>query len=206
MNKIQSANIYNNGHYYRPNYSWLRKRARLYLRQLLRQVEVYQGQRILEVSCDQGQLTEQLRDFSSLVVGVDINAKAVEKSGKEYLQVMDAQALQFPDGSFDLVVSANTIEHIPDLAKAIHEFERVLGLGGFLILIYPWEPIRGMTILPEGLLIYRSLKVCRLFHIHKLTPRKIDHLIVGTALVQRNWKLFLGPHPMFISILYKKDS
>lgn len=46
---------------------------------------------------------------------------------------MDAQSLEFPDGSFDLVVSRNLTWDLPDPARAYSEWARVLAPGGMLL-------------------------------------------------------------------------
>ena len=201
MNRID---IYTNGYYCRPNFLWLRRKlANLYFNQIIRNVSISQGYHVLEIGCDQGELTELLKKCSCSVIGVDCNSKAIKKSGKLFLQVMDARNLEFPDCSFDLVVTVHTIEHIPEIQKVVSEIERVVRPGGLVVLIYPWEPVRGCTTLPEALLMYKSLKVCRQLHVHNFTPRKINRLIEGTTLYQRNRRFFFGPHPMFISVLRK---
>jgi SAM-dependent methyltransferase len=42
----------------------------------------------------------------------------------------DAEALPFPDGSFDLVLGHAVLHHLPDLERAFAEFHRVLSPGG----------------------------------------------------------------------------
>jgi SAM-dependent methyltransferase len=49
----------------------------------------------------------------------------------------DAQALHFADESFDLVVSCETIEHVPDVRKALREMWRVTRPGAKLFLTTP---------------------------------------------------------------------
>lgn len=44
-------------------------------------------------------------------------------------QVMDAQAMTFPDNTFDLVWACESGEHMPDKQKYIQEMERVLKPG-----------------------------------------------------------------------------
>lgn len=194
---------YVTGEYWRPGYAYWRTRAGWYMKHIIRQITILPEHRVLEVGCDQGQLTEQLKAYSNYVIGVDSNPASVRRSNKDYLQVMDAQDLRFPHHSFDLVVTAHTIEHIPNRFKAFYHFERVLCPYGFLVLIYPWEPIRGCTLLPEALFIYRSLKICRQLHLHRLTTSKIDRLVAGTTLVQRKWEMFWSPNPSFLSILQR---
>ena len=57
----------------------------------------------------------------------------------------DAQGLTFADASFSLVVSSETLEHIPDLAKALGEIHRVLVPGGKHLFTIPLKPGVGRT-------------------------------------------------------------
>jgi ubiquinone/menaquinone biosynthesis C-methylase UbiE len=52
----------------------------------------------------------------------------------------DAERLPFSDDSFDLVLGHAVLHHIPDLARAFAEFERVLAPGGTII--FAGEPSR----------------------------------------------------------------
>jgi len=52
----------------------------------------------------------------------------------------DAERLPFADGSFDLVLGHAVLHHIPDLARAFVEFERVLAPGGTVL--FAGEPSR----------------------------------------------------------------
>ena len=46
------------------------------------------------------------------------------------LRAMDGMALDFPDNSFDMVCSANVLEHVPDPVRYLQECARVLKPGG----------------------------------------------------------------------------
>ncbi len=50
---------------------------------------------------------------------------------------MDAQHLQFPDGSFDLVVSTENFEHLPDQKGHAEELARVLRPDGLCFVATP---------------------------------------------------------------------
>lgn len=50
---------------------------------------------------------------------------------------MDARQLAFADHTFDLVVCASTLEHIPDFWRACAEMKRVLVPGGTMIVSVP---------------------------------------------------------------------
>ncbi len=57
-----------------------------------------------------------------------------------HTQPADAEDLPFKDESFDLVLGHAVLHHIPDLARAFAEFERVLAPGGTLL--FAGEPSR----------------------------------------------------------------
>lgn len=54
----------------------------------------------------------------------------------------DLCRLTYPDASFDLVITSETLEHVPDLEAALAEIRRVLAPGGrhvFTAPVAPWE-------------------------------------------------------------------
>lgn len=52
----------------------------------------------------------------------------------------DVQALSWPDASFDLVLTSETLEHVPDLHRALLELRRVLRPGGRHVFTVPVDP------------------------------------------------------------------
>jgi ubiquinone/menaquinone biosynthesis C-methylase UbiE len=78
------------------------------------------------------------RHFGVETVGVDIeNNFAASDAAPAQLQVMDAQHLEFTDGSFDLVYSFHALEHIRDQRQAVREIHRVLAPGGTFVIGTP---------------------------------------------------------------------
>jgi SAM-dependent methyltransferase len=57
----------------------------------------------------------------------------------------DIQALSYPDASFDLVLTSETLEHVPDWRLAIAETARVLRPGGRHVFTVPLVPTRERT-------------------------------------------------------------
>lgn len=70
-------------------------------------------------------------DFSKTFVNI-----ARKRNGNNFLQI-DATKIPFKDNSFNLVCSADLIEHIPDLKKALDEMGRVLKKEGHLVIQFP---------------------------------------------------------------------
>ncbi len=63
--------------------------------------------------------------------------------------------LSYPDASFDLVLTSETLEHVPDLATAIGEIRRVLVPGGRHVFTIPQLPqvlttFARSIVLPDG--------------------------------------------------------
>ncbi len=73
-------------------------------------------------------------DWSPAMLGI-ARARAAALGREADLRPGDAQALDFPDGSFDTVVCAVGLCAIPDDRRAITELARVLRPGGRLLLV-----------------------------------------------------------------------
>lgn len=57
----------------------------------------------------------------------------------------DVCALTYADDNFDLVVTADTLEHVPDYRQALREIRRVLKAGGRHVFTVPAMPSREET-------------------------------------------------------------
>jgi SAM-dependent methyltransferase len=89
------------------------------------------GERILDVGCGDGALTERLVQAGAVVVGIDPSPDFVAAAlarGIDARQI-DAQALPF-DGEFDAVFSNAVLHWVPDLDAALRGIRRALKTGG----------------------------------------------------------------------------
>ncbi len=100
----------------------------------LTDVEVDRQYAILDLGCGSGQLLEALSKVvsnQSKLVGIDAIKEAIDQA-KTRLPNIDfhhekfIDSLSFPDASFDIVISVDTLECIPDKESLINEIHRVL--------------------------------------------------------------------------------
>jgi ubiquinone/menaquinone biosynthesis C-methylase UbiE len=102
------------------------------------------GGRILEVGVGTG-LTLPYYSRTSRVFGIDFSEPMLQKARQrvaeerltqvEGLEVMDAERLQFPDESFDVVVAQCVVNTVPHAEIALDEFARVLKPGGEIVIL-----------------------------------------------------------------------
>src|SRR5271170_2238659 len=111
------------------------------------------GGRVLEVGVGTGislpQYAANLRIF-----GTDISEAMLRKAQQrvselglnnvEGLAVMDAERLEFPDNSFDVVMAQYVVTAVPNPETALDEFARVLRPGGEMILLTRVSADAGM--------------------------------------------------------------
>lgn len=94
--------------------------------------------RALDVGCGEGRFCRMLQAHGVETVGIDptpallARAQALDPGGA--YRDGRAEALDFEDASFDLVVSYLTLIDIPDIRTAIPEMVRVLKPGGRLLI------------------------------------------------------------------------
>jgi hypothetical protein len=77
----------------------------------------------------------------------------------------DLTGLTYPDASFDIVLTSETLEHVPDLEAALHEIRRVLVPGGRHIFTIPQLPHVQTTFarsiaLPDGSIQDLEPRIC----------------------------------------------
>lgn len=125
----------------------------MWRRYAVRQAAVKPTDRVLDVACGTGDLTEAFaRGGAAEVAGLDFTAEMLDVArvkaprnlgplaGRVRYQQGDAQALPFGDAEFDVVSIAFGIRNVQDPAKALREFRRVLRPGGRLVVLEFAEP------------------------------------------------------------------
>ncbi len=85
-------------------------------------------QTILDVGCGLGMYVRAFRRFSEDVYGMDIDGEKLAEISHDVpnLCVALAEALPYPDGTFDVVLSHEVIEHVADDRQAVADAVRLL--------------------------------------------------------------------------------
>ncbi len=103
------------------------------------------GLRVLEIGCGMGTDGAQFAKAGAIYTGIDLTDAAVELARKRFqvsglkgeFRVADAERLDFPEASFDLVYSHGVLHHTPDIEAAVREIHRVLKPGGrAMVMLY----------------------------------------------------------------------
>lgn len=96
--------------------------------------------RALDYGCGDGRLTLELEAADLTVADVSLVAlkRARKRLGSATLVLLEPGGqLPFDDSAFDLVLCAETIEHVQDTQRLLSEFRRVLTPGGTLAVTTP---------------------------------------------------------------------
>lgn len=122
------------------------------------------GSSVLDVGCGKGFMLHDLAALipGLIVKGVDISEYAIAHAiddMKPHVQVANAKRLPFPDKSFDVVISINTVHNLEraECGQALQEIERVARKGSFITIdayrneeerkrMFDWN-LTGLTIM-----------------------------------------------------------
>lgn len=152
------------------------------------------GTKILEVGCGIGGFCIFASKECEDVTGIDIGKTRINMANKLRKSfgrkvgfvVGDAQFLPFRDGSYDIIVCSETLEHIPDYRKAFHELVRVTKKLGYVIITVPnyinLTQLYKFLLFPSYFAVKRSqpedLHLFNIFVVNKLFERKDLKVII----------------------------
>lgn len=94
------------------------------------------GQVLLDAGCGGGLLAPHVRALGYRHVGVDLRASGLTLAAERGVTPLigDVAALPLADGSADVVVAGEILEHVTDLRGTVAELCRVLRPGGLVVL------------------------------------------------------------------------
>lgn len=132
------------------------------------------GKDVLDIASGEGYCSALIAQVARSVVGVDIDAKAVEYATTRYLRnnlrfvCGTAQNIPLDDASVDVVVSFETIEHFSDHKRFLEDIRRVLRPGGLVIISTPDLAIYSV----DG-------EAANPYHVQEMTREEFSALLSG---------------------------
>lgn len=182
---------YFSNHSFKLRFPW-----RLYhqpiVRELVQAVTASRGSEVLNIGSGPFFELKEVPTTDRRFTICDIDERAIELArrihgtGLAGADVIDASgSLPYADARFDLVVSMDVIEHVPDPIPWLREATRVLKRGGSLLLTTPNYASRSLRIIEDTFLegIARMQGFSRR-HIHpvKLNPPRMRELLKAVGL------------------------
>jgi demethylmenaquinone methyltransferase/2-methoxy-6-polyprenyl-1,4-benzoquinol methylase len=151
--------------------------------------------KILDVATGTGDLAVAMSKLpNSTVIGIDLSEPMLSVARKKLpnatFQLGEAEALAFPDGSFDLVTAGFGVRNFQNLSQGLQEFHRVLKPGGVALILEPMIPRKVLT--RNAYLIYFKQilpRIARLFtksdFAYDYLPRSVESFPQGEAFLMK---------------------
>jgi SAM-dependent methyltransferase len=121
-----------------PSYVWREGQQRRFQMILDASSELIKGH-VLENGCGVGMYVERMLPHAGLVVGLEYDLERAEQARSRAPHILGAASenLPFRNGSFDVILSHEVLEHVNDDRRAIVEMVRVVRPGGRIIIFVP---------------------------------------------------------------------
>jgi 2-polyprenyl-6-hydroxyphenyl methylase/3-demethylubiquinone-9 3-methyltransferase len=147
-----------------------------------RYVSTWTELKVLDVGCGGGYTCEFLAQRGVLVTGIDQSQLCIEAARDHALHkgfsidyhFGHVEHLPFEEGSFDVVVCVDVLEHVTDWVRAIAEIHRVLR--------------------PQGLFLFDTIN--RTFASRMVMIWLLEYVLREIPQGIHDWKLFIQPHEL----------
>jgi len=100
---------------------------------------------ILEVGAGTGRISIPLLERGANLIGCDLSTKMLLRQHEKYpsarLVQSDAVSLPFPSDHFDTLITVHVMHLIGPWREALHEFKRVLKIGGVFLNVSTYESV-----------------------------------------------------------------
>ena len=161
---------------------------------------------VLDYGCGRGYGAALVSNYADTIIGVDINKEVINYCNKthsalnlSFEKIDPNYLLPFEDKFFDVIVSFQVIEHIPEVQRYLFELKRVLKDGGVLFITTPnrkhrllplqkpWNPehIReySLRLLYEELIpVFKKVKVLGVYgteEINSIEYNRVKQTLLG---------------------------
>jgi SAM-dependent methyltransferase len=202
---------------------WLEKPTEIYVRlDRLRFDLIFQGIAgrypvAADIGCGSGVVASRLIPISDLTIALDLTSVRLAQvrrsvSAARLLQG-DVRSLPIRDGSLDLTVVSEVIEHLPDYRPALSEITRVLRPGGTCVLSVPYLEDVEQQVCPH---CHRSFPLHG--HLHSFDREKITSALkevglspcrlasLNNTVATKLAKLIAAPYPLlrFLDSVFRR--
>jgi SAM-dependent methyltransferase len=99
---------------------------------------------ILDYGCGTGYGVLTISEHAKAIIGVDINKQIIDycneryrKGNVSFKQIEEKYPLPYKSGAFDIIVSFQVIEHLPEVPRYLNELKRLLNDEGVLFITTP---------------------------------------------------------------------
>lgn len=188
----------------------------------------FRGKRVLEIGMGQGAEAQKIIEAGGIYNGIDLTEESIARVkirfklfslSYESLEVMNAERLDFPEESFDIVFSHGVLHHSPRIKTIINEIYGVLRRGGrVVVMLYHRKSLNYQV----SIKLIRRLGISLLFIpgmsklVAKLTNEKLERLEKHLIALKRNGLTYLkmenfihkatdGPENIFSSVFSKSE-
>ncbi len=189
-----------------PSYVWRAGQERRL--QMIARWAKLENARVLEAGAGVGMYASQFRRrFTNDVEAFDVELDRVieARADTPHSIVAAAEALPYPDNTFDTILSNEVLEHVLDDRLAASEMVRVLKVGGRAVIFAPnrWYPFETHGYYWKGEYHFGNTPLINYLpdvlrnklapHVRAYTGRGIRHLFDGTpSRIVKHYRIFGG--------------
>ncbi len=155
--------------------------------------------KILEIGCGAGRLTNYLTQKRFNTIGIDISSALITEGCIHYpdaiIFIASGGDMPIKDLTFDIVLSFDVLEHIPDVDTHINEVRRILKPGGFYLLQTP----NKLTNVPFEIIKNNSFTRYKKYHCSLQTYWSLKKLLISHGFEVKFKKI-----PVMNDFIYQK--
>ena len=195
-----------------PSYVWRAGQERRLQMILAAAGERARG-RVLDDGCGLGLYLQRLASEAEVACGLEYDADRARQAGARGLRVARAAAehLPFADGSFDLILSHEVLEHVTDDRHALQEIARVLRAGGRAVVFVPnrgypfethgvyWRGRYRFGNIPLVSYLPRGVRDRLAPHVRVYARRDLQRLVAGLPLMLVERRVIFGAYDNLIA-------
>jgi SAM-dependent methyltransferase len=151
---------------------------------------------VLDDGCGIGLYAARLAELGGTVYGLEFDHEQAVAAATRAARILRGagETLPFPDGTFDLILSHEVIEHVADDRRAVEEMARTLKPGGRLALFCPNRgyPVETHGIFWRGRYRFGNIPLVNYLprrwrdrlapHVRVYTGRDLERLFAGLPL------------------------